>query len=263
VASVICFLFFLVELIFGLLSHSLSILSDAFHLLTDLASFLIAIWSSKLASGGLREGGGRYTYGYGRAEVLSALGSVMLLWGLTAVLVFEAVNRIVDIANVVPNVVEGGTMAIVAGVGVGVNLLLLAVLGVESHVHLPGSNDDCDFCDDCQGGGCRELSSPASGKEPIGQSSESIATLNLGWTRMSSCDCDDEGCGVVGGHMSGEENDLRTSFLDRDNNIEVGGIGLEGRKKKKKEVRFFLLANEKLRNEKLRTNFSGHQRGVN
>ena len=136
-AAVICFAFFVVELIFGLISNSLSVVSDALHLSTDLVSFCIAIFSSSISK---RPPKGNATFGLGRAEVLSAFCSILLLWILTAGLVISAVQRIKSILEGNQEKVDGKMMAIVAAIGVGVNLSLATILGVESHVHLPGAD---------------------------------------------------------------------------------------------------------------------------
>ena len=79
------------EFVGGILANSLAILTDATHLLTDLAGFIISILSIWI---GKKSASNTMSYGYHRAEVLGALASVVLIWGLTIGLVYEAVIRI-------------------------------------------------------------------------------------------------------------------------------------------------------------------------
>jgi Co/Zn/Cd efflux system component len=70
----ICFLFMIVEIAGGLWSDSLAILSDAAHMLSDVAGFGISMVSIKVAQ---KKPTSSMTFGYQRAEVLGALASVM------------------------------------------------------------------------------------------------------------------------------------------------------------------------------------------
>jgi zinc transporter 2 len=63
------------------------------------------------------------SYGYHRSEVIGALGSVILIWGLTIWLVYEAISRIVN-----PQEVGGLIMLITSGVGLICNLVMMKVL---------------------------------------------------------------------------------------------------------------------------------------
>ena len=73
-ASIVCLIFVSIEVIGGLMSGSLAVLSDAAHLFTDFASFLIAILAQKLAVLPKTQ---RYTFGLQRMESLAALFSVI------------------------------------------------------------------------------------------------------------------------------------------------------------------------------------------
>jgi zinc transporter 2 len=100
IAIVLCLIFFLIELIAGIYSNSLALLSDAFHLLTDLAAFAISLISIYLASLPANNKYAfifneiRFSFGYYRAEILGALLSTVLIWLLVAGLLYEAVQRI-------------------------------------------------------------------------------------------------------------------------------------------------------------------------
>jgi cobalt-zinc-cadmium efflux system protein len=107
-------LYFAVELVGGWLANSLALLSDAVHMLTDIAALclgLLTLWiSSRPATAGK-------TYGYLRAEILGALFNGLLLWLLVAFLWFEAVERLHN-----PQDVNGLPVMIIAAIGIVMNL---------------------------------------------------------------------------------------------------------------------------------------------
>lgn len=74
------------------------------------------------------------SFGYHRAEILGALASVLLIWGLIIWLFIEAIHRIVD-----PEEIDGGIMLITAGVGLICNLISIFTLhscgGEHGHHH--------------------------------------------------------------------------------------------------------------------------------
>ncbi|KAF9169197.1 hypothetical protein BGX20_010675 [Mortierella sp. AD010] len=137
--TILCLCFFAVEMIGGYFAKSLALMSDAFHLLSDVISFivsLIAIWLSE------QPATKRHSFGYHRAEVLAALMSVFIIWILTAVLLMEAVERIRN-----PQSIDGKTMCIVASIGVGINIILAFALGHDhghghGHDHSHGDGHD-------------------------------------------------------------------------------------------------------------------------
>ena len=128
--SVLCLAFMVLEIIGGFLANSLAIMTDAAHLLSDLASFLISIFALWLAT---RAPTSRLSFGFHRAEILGALISVIMIWLLTGILVYEAVQRIRE-----PEDVDGKYMFIVATCGLGVNLLMGFILYQSGHQHSHG-----------------------------------------------------------------------------------------------------------------------------
>ena len=128
--SVLCLAFMVLEIIGGFLANSLAIMTDAAHLLSDLASFLISIFALWLAT---RAPTSRLSFGFHRAEILGALISVIMIWLLTGILVYEAVQRIRE-----PEDVNGKYMFIVATCGLGVNLLMGFILYQSGHEHSHG-----------------------------------------------------------------------------------------------------------------------------
>lgn len=128
-AVMICLFFMVVEIVGGLYANSLAILTDAAHLLTDVAGFalsLFAIWASGWEATPLQ------TFGFSRLEILGALGSILFIWLLTGILVFEAIKRL--LTEVAP--IDGRLMFCIASVGLLVNLCMMVLLGHEhGHAH--------------------------------------------------------------------------------------------------------------------------------
>ena len=163
-ATALCFCFMIMEVIGGILSGSLAVLSDAAHLTADLCSFGVAIVAAYLAA---RPSTNKHTYGLKRTESLAALFSMTCLAIISVGLGLEAIRRIYymlvyddnnnDNNDNKKELVDGKLMSIIAGIGVVVNLALAAVLG-EHHVHMPGGSHGHDHSHDhghgsCGGGG--------------------------------------------------------------------------------------------------------------
>ncbi|KAI6210143.1 Zinc transporter 2 [Aphelenchoides besseyi] len=125
---IVCLFFMICEVVGGVWAGSLAIITDAAHLLTDLASMLISLFSLYLAS---RPASQRMSFGWHRAEVVGAFISVFLIWVVTGVLVYLAVDRIVQKEYEI----KAEIMAITAGIGVGVNLIMGLLLYYGGHGH--------------------------------------------------------------------------------------------------------------------------------
>ncbi|KAI6192376.1 Zinc transporter 2 [Aphelenchoides bicaudatus] len=128
---VVCLFFMICEVIGGWWAGSLAIITDAAHLLTDLASMLISLFSLYLAS---RPASQRMSFGWHRAEVVGAFISVFMIWVVTGVLVYLAIDRIVRKEYEIQSTV----MAITAGIGVCVNLVMGLLLYYGGHGHSHG-----------------------------------------------------------------------------------------------------------------------------
>ncbi|KAD4584116.1 hypothetical protein E3N88_21717 [Mikania micrantha] len=87
-----CFIFMGVEVFGGIKANSLAILTDAAHLFSDVAAFAISLFSV-WASGW--EATPRQSYGYFRIEILGTLVSIQLIWLVTGILVYEAIDRLI------------------------------------------------------------------------------------------------------------------------------------------------------------------------
>ena len=106
--------FMLVEVVAGLLAGSLALLSDAAHMLTDAGAIGLALAAAAVAA---RPPSGRFTFGLGRAEILSAQANGATLLVLAGVIGFDAVHRLLD-----PPDVEGGIVLAVGLLGAAVNI---------------------------------------------------------------------------------------------------------------------------------------------
>ncbi|XP_033165036.1 zinc transporter 8 isoform X2 [Drosophila mauritiana] len=93
IACILCSIFLVLEVIGGIWANSLAIATDAAHLLTDLASFLISISALHLAA---RPSSERLNFGWHRAEVIGAMVSIFFIWVVTGVLVYMAIMRWVN-----------------------------------------------------------------------------------------------------------------------------------------------------------------------
>jgi cobalt-zinc-cadmium efflux system protein len=127
-------LFIAVEVVAAVLARSLALLSDAAHMLTDVAALGVSLIALRLAQ---RPPKGGLTFGLKRAEVLAALISGATLLVLAAVLVFEAVLRLAS-----PLPVQGDTVIVIALVGIVVNL---AVTYQLSHANRRSLNIEASF----------------------------------------------------------------------------------------------------------------------
>jgi len=105
--------FVAVEVIFGLLSHSLTLLADAGHNLSDVMGLLIAWGATSLERRGPTK---RFTYGFRRTSVLAALANAILLLVSVGAIALEAIRRLRE-----PTAVAGRTIIWVAAVGVIIN----------------------------------------------------------------------------------------------------------------------------------------------
>ena len=106
--------FMVAEVAAGLVSGSLALLSDAAHMLTDAGAIGLALVAARLAA---RPPSSAFTFGLGRAEILSAQVNGAALLVLAGVIAVEAVQRLIN-----PPEVEGGIVVVVGLVGAGVNV---------------------------------------------------------------------------------------------------------------------------------------------
>lgn len=141
----------------GYLANSLAIATDAAHLLTDFASFMISLFSLYVAS---RPPTKKMSFGWYRAgirlsiattehlgstlnlffvalsEVIGALTSVLMIWVVTGVLVYMAIQRLVNKEFDI----DAKIMLITSGIGVAFNIVMGCTLHQHGHSHGGGSH---------------------------------------------------------------------------------------------------------------------------
>ena len=105
-----------VEAVAGWWSGSLALLSDAGHMLTDAAALGLALFAQHYAQ---KPPSSRASYGHGRAEVLAAFVNAIAMLAIVAAIAVEAVRRLLA-----PQPVAGGTVLVVAIVGLAVNVFV-------------------------------------------------------------------------------------------------------------------------------------------
>lgn len=108
------------EIAAGIVAHSLALLADAGHMLTDAAALTAALVAAALAA---RPARGAWTFGFRRAEILAAQGNGIALLLVALWIVYIAARRLVS-----PPHVHGGIVVVVALAGVAVNLVATLVL---------------------------------------------------------------------------------------------------------------------------------------
>jgi cobalt-zinc-cadmium efflux system protein len=112
--------FFVIELLGGLVTNSLALLTDAWHMLNDVFALVFAVVAAWLAR---RPVSVQKTYGYYRAEILAAFVNGIFLWAIVVFIFYEALLRLQQ-----PPAVESLEMLIIAVVGLGANGLAAVTL---------------------------------------------------------------------------------------------------------------------------------------
>jgi cobalt-zinc-cadmium efflux system protein len=108
------------EVVAAILAHSLALLADAGHMVTDVLALVAAVVAARLAR---RPAKGHWTFGLARAEILSAAGNGITLLVIAALVVYVAIHRLVHPANV-----GGQTVIVIGSLGLAVNALAAFVL---------------------------------------------------------------------------------------------------------------------------------------
>ncbi|OKP77267.1 cation transporter [Ensifer adhaerens] len=112
--------FMLAEVVGGILTGSLALISDAMHMLTDTAALAIALVAIHV---GRRPSDLLRTYGYARFEILAAAFNALLLLGVAFYILFEAWKRLSE-----PQEIQSGGMLVIAVIGLLVNLASMRLL---------------------------------------------------------------------------------------------------------------------------------------
>lgn len=133
--AVLLFLFFFLEIIFAIITSSVSLLSDAFHMLTDLSATCLAIYAIVLSN---RPDNDQFTYGLSRAQVLGGLANGIFLLSVTFMLSVEVCMKLVHTDEL--SEIDGHGLAItyVGAAGLAVNIIGMFLLGGHGHSHVGG-----------------------------------------------------------------------------------------------------------------------------
>ncbi len=124
------FIITIVEIIGGVVSGSLSLISDALHNFSDGIAVIISYIAIRLNR---RPKDEKYTFGYKRAEILAAVFNASVLIGISFYLFFEAYKRFAN-----PEHVQGGLMTVVASIGLLANVIgtLLLKSGSKNNMNI-------------------------------------------------------------------------------------------------------------------------------
>lgn len=125
--------FLVIEIIAGVMTHSLALVADAVHMGTDAAALALAAFASWMAS---RNAPSAKTYGYYRVEILAALVNGVLLLGSALYILYESYQRFQS-----PGEIGGVPMLIVAVIGLGVNAIGIRMLHghAEENLNVQGA----------------------------------------------------------------------------------------------------------------------------
>jgi len=125
IALALTLAFALIEALGGWLAGSLALISDAGHMVTDAASFVVALIAAAVTA---RPPSERASYGYARAEVIAAFVNALAMLALIVWIAVEAVLRLLT-----PAPVSGPTVMGVAGAGLAINLTVAWTLSRHAH----------------------------------------------------------------------------------------------------------------------------------
>lgn len=120
--------FMIGEIAVAIVSGSLALLSDAGHMLSDVGALAASLWAMRLAA---RPATDQWTFGWKRAEILSAAGNGITLLVISGIVGYEAIRRLIA-----PPPVDGGPVLVVALVGVAVNLVAAWTLAKANRTSL-------------------------------------------------------------------------------------------------------------------------------
>ena len=125
--------FLVAEVIGGILTGSLALISDAAHMLTDTVGLAIALAAIKI---GERPADSRRTFGYQRFEILAAAFNAIILFAVAGYILYEGYKRFIE-----PPQVQFGGMLVVALLGLVVNLIAMRLLdaGKQTSLNVKGA----------------------------------------------------------------------------------------------------------------------------
>ena len=133
IGTILNLLFVAIEAGYGTLSHSLALIADAGHNLSDVMTLLLAWGAIALAN---RSATAKHTFGFKKGTILASLGSALFLCVAIGVIIWEAVGRLRS-----PVPVDGMTITVVAAIGVVINTAtaLLFMAGRKNDLNIKGA----------------------------------------------------------------------------------------------------------------------------
>ncbi|KAG0709147.1 cation efflux protein [Suillus ampliporus] len=117
--------FMLVQMLYGVWTNSLGLISDAIHMAFDCLAIGVGLVASIMAKWPPNE---RFTYGYGRIETLSGFANGIFLILISVFIVFEAVQRILNPPEMTTN-----QLLLISSLGLGINLFGMYAMGGHHH----------------------------------------------------------------------------------------------------------------------------------
>jgi len=108
-------LFVIIEVVVGIFNNSMSLLTDAGHNLSDVASLVLSLIAFRLAK---KKSTKKFTYGYKKTTILAALFNSVFLFIAVGILGFESIHRLIH-----PEMVKGNVIAWVAAAGIIINVI--------------------------------------------------------------------------------------------------------------------------------------------
>lgn len=133
IGTVLNLIFVLIEAGYGAISHSLALIADAGHNLSDVMALLLAWWAITIAK---RSATAKHTFGFKKGTILASLGSALFLCAAIGVVIWEAFGRLRS-----PVPVDGMTITVVAAIGVVINTVtaLLFMAGRKNDLNIKGA----------------------------------------------------------------------------------------------------------------------------
>ncbi|KAF8705275.1 Cation efflux family, partial [Rhizoctonia solani] len=124
--------YMLVQMLYGIWTNSLGLISDAIHMAFDCMAIAVGLLASVMATWPAND---KFTYGYGRIETLSGFANGIFLILISIFIIFEAIQRLLD-----PPEMNTSQLLLVSGLGLGVNLFGMFAMGGHHHGHSHGGH---------------------------------------------------------------------------------------------------------------------------
>jgi cobalt-zinc-cadmium efflux system protein len=133
IGTILNLIFVIIEAGYGVISHSLALVADAGHNLSDVMILLLAWGAMALAN---RSATAKHTFGFKKGTILVSLGSALFLCAAIGVIIWEAIGRLRS-----PVPVNGVTISVVAAIGVVINTAtaLLFMAGRKNDLNIKGA----------------------------------------------------------------------------------------------------------------------------